>query len=220
MDVVVLRKAFTGLADLVLPRRCAGCEAPGTAWCPGCAAELGWPRRLDRPLLRAGPPTYALGRYRAGARKAVLQYKESGRRELAAPFGAALARGLHRIPAARTACWLVPAPSRRSNSRRRGGAHMARVAEHTAAVLGWPVAVADCLILRAGTRDSVGLTPEERRRNLSGRVALRDTRSPPPGAAVVLLDDVVTTGATVATSARVLAEAAISVVAVVSLTGA
>ncbi|MEB3368183.1 ComF family protein [Saccharopolyspora mangrovi] len=199
-----LREAISGLVDLLLPQHCVGCDVAGTAWCRECAGALGALRRVHRPLLGDAPPVFALGRYRGTARRAVLAYKESNRRDLAAPLGAQLAVALRSITSDRPPgdeWWLVPAPSRAVASRRRGGAHMARIAHHAATELTaarMPARVADCLVIAPGAADSAGLTPQQRLDNLSGRVLPRPRGLPPPGAQIALLDDVVTTGATVA----------------------
>ncbi|MGP4021155.1 ComF family protein [Saccharopolyspora sp. 5N708] len=224
MRTTWLGEGLSGLIDLLLPLRCAGCDAAGTAWCRGCSRELGGLRYVERPLLDPGLPVYALGRYRGAARRAVLAYKESGRRYLAGPLARHLAVGLRAISAEHRldhAWWLVPAPSRAIASRRRGGAHMTRIAHRTAAELaasGCPAAVADCLVTARGAADSTGLDAAERVRNLSGRVLVRTGRLPPPGAQVALIDDVITTAATVASAVRVLAAAGVGVAAVLSLT--
>jgi predicted amidophosphoribosyltransferase len=219
-----VRDAVSGLIDLLLPLCCAGCGTPGIAWCFECARQFGGLRLLHRPLLAHAPPAYALGRYRSTARRAVLAYKESGRRDLAEPFARLLATGLR---AAVTSGeidrvqWVVPAPSRPSASRRRGGAHMLRVANHLVTVLaamGWSISAADCLAMRPGTLDSAGLEPAERIRNLSGRLRVRPRRLPPSEASVILIDDVITTGATVAGCWRELDSAGVHVAAVFGLT--
>ncbi|MFR9731008.1 ComF family protein [Saccharopolyspora sp. MS10] len=223
--------AGPGLVDLVLPRRCAGCRSPGTGWCAGCARELGGLRAV-RGALPAGaepvPPVFALGAYRAAARRAVLAYKIGGRRDLADPLGRALADGVAGlgdwgIGSEPEGAWhLVPAPSRALASRRRGGAHMTRVARRAAAELarrGIAAEVADCLVA-SGTRDSVGLDAAERLANLAGRLAVRSRRSPPPGARVLLVDDVLTTGATALSSLRALTGRGLATAAVLVLTTA
>ncbi len=217
------RDAVDGLIDLVLPLRCAGCDQQGTAWCAECAREFGGLRRVERPLFETGPPVFALGRYGGAARRAVVAYKESGRRDMAEPFGRSLATGLRGVAAelgvADETWWLVPAPSRRVAARRRGGAHMLRAGHRAAGVFretSGSARVADCLGMRAGVRDSAGLDPAERVRNLEGSVRCRTNARPPPEAPAVLIDDVITTGATVASCLRALHET--RVVAVLSLT--
>jgi predicted amidophosphoribosyltransferase len=216
--------ALHGLLDLVFPLRCAGCADPGTPWCPECAQRFLMLRRLRRPLLAHGPPAYALGHYRGAARRAVLAYKESGRRDLARPFATLLATGLRAVVDTEGVCrpeWVVPAPSRALASRRRGGPHMRRIAVSMAAALsaaGWTVPVADCLMLAPGTRDSTGLTPDQRIRNLSGRLSARPRHLPPRQAPAVVIDDVLTTGTTARSCVRELDSRGVRVVAVLSLT--
>ncbi|MBA8825051.1 putative amidophosphoribosyltransferase [Saccharopolyspora lacisalsi] len=185
-------------------------------------------RRVRRPFLDPAPAVYALGYYRGPARRAVLAYKESGQRGLATPFGERLATGLAVLSKERPDllavgdhCCLVPAPSRASASRQRGGAHMVRVGERAVAALaaaGWSCSLADCLVLARGARDSVGLTPAERTRNLAGRVRLRSGRLPSARSSLVLIDDVITTGATATSCLRALETAELRVTAVLGLT--
>jgi predicted amidophosphoribosyltransferase len=168
---------------------------------------------------------YALATYRDTARGIVLGFKERGRRDLAIPLGRMMAAVLATLdgprPAADGTWWLVPAPSRGRAARRRGGSHtlaMARCMAGALAIRGQPAAVAPALRLAAGVRDSVGLRAADRIANLAGRVLLRPQGVPPPGTPVVLLDDVVTTGATAAACVAELAEAGVGVTAVLALT--
>lgn len=212
------------LLDLLMPSRCAGCQRDGEVLCPGCAALLGPPQRVR--LNRSLPPVYALGRYRGPLRRALLAYKERGWRELARPFGVALAGGTRLLPAAVAGAggvWLVPVPSRWSAARRRGGDHMRRLANRAAQALamgGVPAAVAPALRLTRGVRDSVGLDPAARVANLTGRIQPRLAGLPPPGVTVVILDDVTTTGTTAATCTAALADVGIQVRAVLVLASA
>src|SRR3954468_13437332 len=84
--------AWAALADLVLPRTCAGCGVPGAVLCRPCG------RLMTRPHLAAPrrfpvgfPPTVAAGAYEGPVRAAVLAFKERGRAELGTALGAALA---------------------------------------------------------------------------------------------------------------------------------
>jgi predicted amidophosphoribosyltransferase len=199
------------ILDLVLPNRCAGCDVPATSWCVVCAASL-------RLFLVGRPgvgPAYALAEYAGAARRAVLAYKEKGRHELAAPLGQALAAALPTIRAGPFT--LVPAPSRPSAVRARYGQHMVVVARACAAALaraGHEATVAPVLRLSGRARDSVGLDPEERVANLRGRLHCRH-RAPKDA---VLLDDVITTGATAAACTAALQEAGTEVTTVLAFT--
>ena len=169
------------------------------------------------------PPVFALSRYRGPPRAAIIAGKERNRRDLPPVLGAALGAGLGRLlragviaPPGASGLWLVPAPSRRAAARARGGdpvTSMAAAAARTLAAAGLPTGVAPCL-RTAGGVDSVGLDAAERIANLAGRVRFRPAGAPPIGSGVVLLDDVLTTGATVATALRVLASEQVRVSAV------
>ena len=216
------RAVRSALLDLIVPSSCGGCGRPGPALCQDCAALLEAP--LPVRLAAAMPPVFALGRYDGPLRTALLAYKERGRRELAVPFGAAVAAALRQLattvrPPA-DGWWLVPAPSRPSQARRRGGDHVARLAATAAAAIaaaGTPAAVAPALCLGRGVRDSVGLDKAARSANLAGRVKIRQSGLPPAGGSVLLLDDVITTGATAAACTAALTAAGLPVRAVLAL---
>ncbi|WP_236789221.1 ComF family protein [Amycolatopsis sp. GM8] len=216
-----------GVLELLLPASCAGCGAPGAACCPQCVAMFGRPERVARGPTARTAPVYALARYRDVARRLVLHYKERGRRDLAGPLGGVLAAALPHLPEAQPDAdgvwWLVPAPSRRVASRVRGGPHLRRLAGACAAGLagsGRPAAVAPALRLGAGARDAVGLSREQRAANLAGRLRLDPRGVPPPGTPVILLDDVITTGATAAACTHTLTAAGFPVRLILTLTAA
>ncbi|OBH03925.1 ComF family protein [Mycobacterium sp. E1747] len=210
------------MLDLILPLECGGCGAPSTRWCSTCAAELDV--RPDEPHVinpRIDPeaPVFALGRYAGARRAAILALKENGRGDLVTPLARALAVGVHRLLAwgmVETPLTIVPAPTRRSAARRRGGDPVTRLAR--AAVAGHPaIAVAPALRMRALVRDSVGLGTAARERNVTGRVRLRQA---PPRTEVVIVDDIVTTGATARESVRELRAAGVRVTAVLAVAAA
>ncbi len=169
------------------------------------------------------PAFRSLARYRGPVRAAIVAGKERGRRDLPPVLGAAIGVGLLRLQAISLIppeITLVPAPTRAAAARARGGDPVLTMASSAAAVLarnGQRVRVAPCLVTRAGARDSVRLTAAQRADNLAGRIRVRPRALPPDGAAVVLIDDVLTTGATALASGAVLAEAGLPVRAVVTL---
>lgn len=97
---------------------------------------------------------------------------------------------------------------------------LARACAATLSETGLPVAVAPALRLTAGARDAVGLDRGQRAANLAGKLHLAAEGAPPPGAPVVLLDDVVTTGATLAAARAALRRAGIEPCAALTLTAA
>jgi predicted amidophosphoribosyltransferase len=199
------------ILDLIVPNHCTGCGAPATSWCSDCASSLS-----VHPVARPGlGEAYALAEYAGSARRAVLAYKEKGRHELSTVLGGALATALPTIRAGPFA--LVPAPSRPSAARARYGQHMTAVARACAAALaraGHAASVAPVLRLSGRARDSMGLDADARAANLQGR--LRCTGRPPSSA--VLLDDVITTGATATACVAALREAGTEVTTVLAFT--
>jgi predicted amidophosphoribosyltransferase len=207
--------------DLVLPLTCGGCGAASTRWCAACAAELSV--RADAPhlvvpRLDPGVPVFALGRYAGPRRAAIVAVKEHGRADLIAPLARALGVGLARLLAwgiVETPATVVAAPTRRWAARRRGGDPVTRMA--SAAVTDLPdLRVLAALRTRALVVDSVGLSSADRQRNIAGRVRVVK----PVAGEVVLVDDIVTTGATVCESVRVLHAAGARVAAVLTVANA
>ena len=185
------------------------------------------------PRLDPGAPVWALGPYSGPRRGAVIAAKERGRRDLAVPVGIALAGAVRTLrrwgeldPPGRRPLVLVPAPTRPRAARRRGGDPVLRAARVAARHLG-DCRVHPVLSMRLGARDSVGLSAARRQENLAGRIratgaasALRGGGAGAPGPAVVLVDDVVTTGATATESVRVLGAAGVRVAAVLVVAAA
>ncbi|NIH94799.1 putative amidophosphoribosyltransferase [Mycolicibacterium fluoranthenivorans] len=209
------------LLDLVLPVECGGCGAPGVRWCPACAAELRTKAadpRVVTPRLDPGVPVLSLGRYAAARRQAIVAVKEHGRADLVEPLAGAVRTGLTQLLTwglLETPLIVVPAPTRWTAARRRGGDPVTRVAETAVAPLAG-VTVTRALRLTGLARDSVGLSSADRQRNLAGRVRVRAL----PAAPVVLLDDVVTTGATACASVDALQTSGVSVHAVLAIANA
>jgi predicted amidophosphoribosyltransferase len=210
--------------DLVLPLECGGCGAPSTRWCEACARELAVgpdAPRVVSPRIDPGVPVLALGRYAGARRQAIVAMKDRGRSDLIAPLAHASALGINRllgwglldVPLA-----IVPAPTRSWAARRRGGDPVARIA--TLATTDHPdIVVVRALRMKALARDSAGLGSDARERNIAGRVVLTRRRVP-ADREVLLVDDIVTTGATARESVRVLRSAGMRVCAVLTLAAA
>lgn len=206
------------LADLVLPLECAGCGESRSrsalrGLCALCALSLAGPpvpARLpgDGPGSAALPPVHALAAYLDPVPEIIIAQKEHGRLDLARPLGRELARAAQAAAAGAQPLWLVPVPSTRAATVRRGQDPTLRMARAAAGRLragGRAAAVLPALTHRRNVSDQAGLGRRERAANLAGALAVRASSARLLGErAVVLVDDVVTSGATLAEAARAL----------------
>ena len=208
-----LRRLLDDVGDLALGSVCAGCDGPAGLLCAACAEEISGPAGLvaQRP---AGLRVAAVTGYGGVARSVVLAHKERGRLGLSGCLGDALAvavAGLLEAPGGCPACStravaLVPAPSGRAAVRGRGHDPMLRIARRAGVVLrraGHDCSVVPALRQRRRVADQAGLGQAARRENLRDAIAMRRAAGPLlRDRCVVLVDDVVTTGATLAEAAR------------------
>lgn len=202
------------MLDLLLPQRCLVCSAPGRLVCPLCEAAL--PRLVPPRCERCGAPTeWPVGRCAecsgrrlafASARAAVLYdpavravvagWKERGLRRLASVAADLVVETVER-PRADV---LTAVPPDGDRSLRRGHHPAGRLA----AELGrrWELPVAALLRRSRSIPRQRGLSRLERRKNVAGAFA-----AAPAPSRVAVVDDVYTTGATVAAAASALRRA-------------
>lgn len=202
----LVRSALADALALVLPVSCAGCDAPDTGLCPACRAAVApLPGRAVRRVLDDGLVVHSALVFDGVAARAIRALKEDGRTGLARPLGATLAAlldGLVPVGAV-----VVAVPSSPAALRRRGFAPVEllvrRAGRHPRR------------LLRGARRadDQRALGRAERRRNVDGAFVARTGE----GLDVVLVDDVVTTGATLAEAARALRAAGARVVCAVTV---
>jgi ComF family protein len=205
-----LGRLTAGILDLALPPSCAGCGREGAALCPACLPALdarsglpggtpiGLPADIPMPLLQ-------------------LELKYAGEQRLAVPLGAAVARRWSAVGVGTEV--VVPVPVHADRERRRGYDQAALIAAVAADHLRLPAVRA--LERGRATLAQFELGRDERASNVAGAFRLR-TSDPTAKVAiagrwVLLVDDVVTTGATLAACGTALIAAgalAVSAIAV------
>ena len=186
------------------PPRCEGCGAHRGALCDGCAMRLGPP--VETATIRGVDRVLAAWEYEGAARNLVLALKLRAARSAAGPLVVAMraqvmAHGLF----GEVVTWV---PGRPRDTVRRGYDHAEVLARRLAACLGLPA-----VGLLHRTRDPVDQTTlgaAARHANLRGAFGAR--ASPP---AAVVVDDLVTTGATASACARALRAAGAATVEVI-----
>lgn len=214
MGVTSIGDALGAAVDLVLPGTCAGCDQPGPAVCPRCRSEVA---RLalttlgpvtPRPVPTGWPGCTGTVRYAGVTARLARAFKDGERRDLAEPLGRLLADAVGRaVPGigagAPGATLVVPVPSAPAAIRRRGDQPTLLLARWVPRVLGRGAEATAVLRMDRGTADQAGLDRAARLANLDG--AMRVARpSLVRGRRCVLVDDVLTSGATMTEGRRAL----------------
>ena len=222
--MAALRRLATGLLDLALPATCAGCGREGAALCADCLPALdsrlglpagtpiGLPADIPAPLLQLE----WCASYAGAVRGALHELKYGGEQRLAFPLGIAVARRWARVGVG--ADLIVPVPVHADRERRRGYDQAALIAAVAAEHLDLPVERA--LERGRATIAQFELGRDERATNVAG--AFRPRRSASGAAAiaerwVLLVDDVVTTGATLAACGAALIAAGAAAVSAIAV---
>ena len=209
--------------DLAFPASCAGCGREGEPICAACRPGLD--ARLDLPPgvplgLPADLPDGLLqlewcAPFSGVVRDALHQLKYSGERRLAGPLGEAVARRWTRAGAGGDI--LVAVPVHRDRAAQRGYDQAALLAAAAGTALGSPVI--DALERWQATTAQFQLDRRARASNVAGAFRPRtgDAFEPVHGRWVVLVDDVMTTGATLSACAAVLLDGGAAAVSAITV---
>ncbi len=184
------------ILELFLPAKCLFCDELGDRVCGNCAYEVGAAPRI---VSREGFIGFSATDYNMASQKLLRSYKELGESELAGFIAGAmfpLLQCFEGLPD-----FLVPMPSNRSSLRERGYNPAELLAREIAARL--PRVKWSNLLSRVReTQDQSKLNPIERKVNQLGSMVAKAGSG-----SVIIVDDVVTTGASVLTAKQTLENA-------------
>lgn len=227
-----LSETVNSVANILFPRGCAGCDLPDALLCPSCSSLLNRYCFLDTPSYALGKAAVC-GAYRHALRRAILAWKDHGDVKLDRPLGEALSSlavylssdffphvqpgsrnapnpeplALPSLGAIRPELLVVPAPSSVASLRHRGRVHLlplASMVADTLSQLGISARVCQAL-----TMDGVGekavrsLGRLGRASRVSGRIRVGHPDEI-RGHRILVIDDIITTGATIRQCARAL----------------
>ncbi len=206
LRVVTMDRLMDAAAELLVGACCAGCGAPGRDICRACH------QALQRELLHSVPglaaPVVVSAQYRGVVRSLVLAAKERNDLMLVPVLAERLAlavAALVDIVEPATPLWLVPIPSNPATVVQRGldfTGSLAATAARQLRAQGRQIAVIRALRQRRRPADQSGLGVSDRFANLRNAY---QGRGRPRSGSVIIIDDVVTTGATLSEALRALA---------------
>ena len=224
----IASRSLGAMLELALPITCGGCGSSGATWCVACADEAdqaghpGGARQVcPTPSPVGFPPTWAASPYGAATRAALVAFKDDDRRDLmavlaprlAGAMAAALAGDPHLravLASGNGPVLVVPVPSSPSAVRRRGDAPLELLTRAAVRHLGLSegeLIVSPALRLRRRVADQSGLDHGQRADNLERAMEVRPRwRASIHGVTVMLVDDLLTTGATLTEASRALRE--------------
>jgi predicted amidophosphoribosyltransferase len=193
-------RIFSDFKYLLFPTRCFGCRELGYSICSQC-------RKLWNPHLFTSRITdlvvYSAIPYSPIAKNILLSAKEQSIKSADQLVSAALSTSLNELFKKNGRCALVPIPSRLASNRRRGRDFINEMAVSVAKDFG--VAVLPLLEHQRVVRDQSKLDIASRRENLAMALSVKPSfHRNYSGENVVILDDLVTTGATINEANRAL----------------
>ena len=205
------------LHDLVWGTCCAGCTRPGRQLCRGCRTLLA----RSAPVTRVVSGTAVEIACTAGAayddllERLVPAWKNDGHTGLTRPLAARLAVALDQAASGGGEVWLVPVPSRPETLVKRGFSPPLLLARTLLRRrVRRPLLAVGAVVAPGGGGDQIGLGRRDRQRNLDNTLRAGDGEllgqlriASRRGASILVVDDVVTTGATLAETARALSAA-------------
>lgn len=203
-------------ADLLLGASCPGCGRAALGLCRQCGLSIrpdpceAWPRPTPSALRSPSIVRPIAGGVNAGVlRSTLVAWKEQGRFGLTRHLAHFLAAAVAELAPDAAPIILIPVPTSRRSKRARGADVVDELAHESARILqgvGVDVSVEQALTYTRATADQAGLDSSARAANLRGAFCVRRGR-PRAAGAVLVVDDILTTGSTVGEAVRVLTAA-------------
>lgn len=200
----VIREEFPQNSKALVCSDCwCNLEIEEKSFCPECKVELESSQLHNCSAYLN--KVYALGVFDENFQELIHQFKYKGKVSAGKSLGIRLAQELKKQRVTDVAC-LIPVPLHKARKRERGFNQSEIVAESLGTELDLKVEK-DVLIRIKNTKDQTKLSIEERKRNVAGAFQVQDKQKILQGKKIILVDDVITTGATLNECAKVLKQA-------------
>lgn len=192
---------LSAISELIFPRRCLGCQQLGASMCSMCRSQ--WNPHVYRLTFSGKHTVYSAIPYSSVAQRVILTAKEDGNLQAQDLIISTLVHVAQYFMSEVGSGVLVPIPSRKSAVRKRGRDFISDIAMDVAEHI--DLDVEDLLLHNRHIRDQSRLNQRQRFENVDGAISLDNKllikvyRKP-----VILIDDLVTTGATLHSATRAL----------------
>lgn len=212
------RSAITNLADLIFPSRCIGCSQLGISICSNCRSS--WhPHTYLREVSVEGCnyPVVSSVQYSPIASQVLLSAKESNIAAADKLLIDAISHSLNHFIKRFGGSTLVAIPSRRSATRKRGRNFLSEITSEVARISENRISFIDTKLLvhSRSVKDQSALNSRQRQSNVSGALVVPSNFTPRSSGGnigpLIIVDDLITTGATLAEAIRALCAAGFEV---------
>ena len=212
------KSAVKNLSELIFPSRCIGCSQLGISICSSCRSS--WHPHIylrELSVLGSNYPVVSAVQYSPVASRVLLSAKESNISAADKLLIDAISHSLNYFVKRFGGESLIAIPSRKSAMRKRGRNFLNDISEEVASNSGFKVAVCKAQLLTHSRRvqDQSALNSKQRLVNISGALAVpskaRSNKGDGNIGSLIIVDDLITTGATLAEAIRALCAAGFEV---------
>jgi predicted amidophosphoribosyltransferase len=183
------------ISQLIFPARCLGCHKLAPNICSNCLTQ--W--QTDNFVTRfSNLAVHSAILYTPVAAKIILAAKENGTLAADQLLIQAIKGQIENVVPHSSRFRLVPIPSSKRSNRNRGRSFMVAIVRQISKETGIPML--DCLALTGRSADQSGLNRKQRLQNMNGAISMKAVAR----GELILIDDVITTGATLKEAARAL----------------